>query len=107
MKRYGMLIQIKAGCEETYRSYHAAVWPEVLQMIRDCSISNYSIYWKDNLLFGYFEYHGQDFAGDMARMAAHPKTREWWAVMEPMQVPIATRGPGEWWAEMMEVFHLD
>jgi len=102
-----MMIRIKPGYEEEYRRYHAAVWPEVLEMIRLCHIENYSIYLKDDLLFSYFEYHGDDFKGDMARMAADEKTQEWWAVMQPMQQPVATRKPGEWWAEMEEVFHLD
>lgn len=101
------MIRIKPGYEEKYRRYHAAVWPEVLEMIRACRIENYSIYWKDDVLFGYFEYHGDDFKSDMARMAADEKTQEWWAVMQPMQEPVATRKPGEWWAEMEEVFHLD
>jgi L-rhamnose mutarotase len=43
----------------------------------------------------------------MAKMAADPTTQKWWAVMEPMQQPLETRAPGEWWAEMEEVFHLD
>ena len=107
MTRYGMMIRIKPGYEDEYRRYHAAVWPEVLEMISHCHIENYSIYWKDDLLFSYFEYHGDDFDSDMARMAAHPKTREWWAVMKPMQQPVETRKPGEWWAGMEEVFHLD
>lgn len=102
-----MVNRVKLGCEEEYRRFHAAVWPEVLQMIRECNIANYSIYWKDDLLFSYFEYHGRDFSSDMTKMAAHPKTQEWWALMEPMQDPLATRNPGEWWAAMVEVFHLD
>jgi len=40
-------------------------------------------------------------------MAADPETREWWAIMEPMQDPVPTRAKGEWWASMEEVFHLD
>lgn len=107
MKRYGMTIRLKPGKEQAYRRYHAAVWPEVLEMIRACHIENYSIYLKDEILFGYFEYQGDDFQSDMAKMAAHPKTQEWWAVMEPMQEPLVTRKSGEWWAEMEEVFHLD
>ncbi len=107
MQRYGMTIRLKPGSEEAYRQYHAAVWPEVLDMIRTCHIENYSIFLKDGMLFGYFEYHGADFQTDMAKMAAHSKTQEWWAVMEPMQEPLTTRKPGEWWAEMEEVFHLD
>lgn len=107
MKRYGSLIGLKPEAVEAYKAYHAAVWPEVLDMIRQCNIRNYSIYFKDNLLFGYFEYHGSDFAADMAKMAADPKTQEWWSIMMPMQQPLATRGPGEWWADMEEVFHMD
>lgn len=107
MTRYGMVNRIRAGCEEEYRRYHAEVWPEVLQRIRECKIANYSIYRKDDLLFSYFEYHGHDFTGDMAKMASHAKTQEWWALMEPMQQPLPTRKTGEWWAAMEEVFHLD
>jgi L-rhamnose mutarotase len=107
MKRYGMVNRVKPGCAEEYRKYHAAVWPEVLNRISECNIANYSIYLKDDLLFSYFEYHGSDFKSDMAKMAAHPRTQEWWAIMEPMQQPLATRQAGEWWADMDEVFHLD
>jgi len=53
------------------------------------------------------ESYGDDFAADMAKMAADPKTQEWWDVMMPMQVPLETRAEGEWWAEMEEVFHTD
>ena len=91
----------------TYRRYHSRVWPEVLRKITECNIRNYSIYHKDGLLFAYFEYVGSDYAADMARMAADPKTQEWWAVMKPMQSPLDTRQPDEWWADMEEVFHLD
>lgn len=107
MKRFGMVIGLKPKSADAYRAYHAKVWPEVLEMIRECNIRNYSIFFKDDLLFGYFEYHGSDVKSDWARMAAHPKTQEWWAVMQPMQVPLATRREGEWWAEMEEVFHLE
>jgi L-rhamnose mutarotase len=102
-----MVIKLQPGCAETYREYHAAVWPEVLEMIKECHIGNYSIYFKDNTLFSYFEYHGSGLKSDWAKMAAHAKTQEWWAVMEPLQDPLATRKEGEWWAEMEEVFHLD
>ena len=79
MKRFGMVIKLKPGSAAAYREYHAAVWPEVLKMIRECNISNYSIYFKDDVLFGYYEYHGSDIKTDLAKMAAHPKTQEWWS----------------------------
>ena len=106
MKRFGQVIGIDPLQFETYKTCHAAVWPEILEMITACNIRNYSIFHKDNLLFAYFEYIGNDFAADMTKMAADPKTQEWWAIMMPMQRPLATRAEGEWWAEMEEVFHL-
>ncbi|MGH9611053.1 MAG: L-rhamnose mutarotase, partial [Bryobacteraceae bacterium] len=75
--------------------------------IKECNIRNYSIFLKDDLLFAYMEYHGEDRQSDWAKMAADPKTQEWWSIMEPMQQPLATREPGEWWADMQEVFHVE
>jgi L-rhamnose mutarotase len=107
MRRYGSVIKVKREAIDRYKEYHAAVWPEVLDMIHKCNIRNYSIYLKDDLLFGYFEYRGTDFAADMAKMAADPKTQEWWSIMKPMQQPLETCARGEWWADMDEVFHTD
>jgi L-rhamnose mutarotase len=107
MKRYGQIIGVKPEHFEEYKKYHATVWPDVLKMITDCNIRNYSIFHKDNQLFAYFEYVGDDFAADMAKMAADQTTQKWWSVMEPMQQPAENRQPGEWWANMEEVFHLD
>jgi L-rhamnose mutarotase len=107
MKRYGQIIRVRPEFEQEYIKYHEQVWPEVLQTIRDCNIRNYSIFLKDHVLYAYFEYLGADFEADLQKMAADPKTQEWWRIMEPMQEPIPTRAPGEWWAKMVEVFHTD
>ena len=109
MQRMGSVLGLKAEAIAEYKRIHADVWPEVLDMIAKCNIRNYSIFLKEpeNLLFSYFEYHGTDFAADMASMAADPKTQEWWAICMPMQAPLDTRKEGEWWAGMEEVFHVD
>lgn len=107
MKRYGMLINVKPEKFAEYKRLHADVWPAVLDMIKQCNIRNYSIYHKDGFLFGYFEYEGTNFDADMAKMAADPTTQKWWDLCKPCQTPLQTRAPGEWWADMVEVFHLD
>ena len=112
MQRYGMVIGLKAEKLEEYKRLHAAVWPDVLAMIKKCNIRNYSIYVAEVEpgkfhLFSYFEYHGTDFAADMKKMAADPTTRRWWSYCEPCQEPIPTRGPGEWWANLPEAFRMD
>jgi L-rhamnose mutarotase len=107
MQRYGQIIRVKLDQIAAYERIHAETWPEVLAMIKACHIHNYSIFRHGNLLFAYFEYTGQDFGSDMARMAADPKTREWWSHTDPMQEPLEGRATGEWWATMKEVFHTD
>ncbi len=107
MERHGSVIKVRPEHFEEYKRLHADVWPDVLKMIAECNIRNYSIYHKDGYMFSYFEYVGNDFKADMAKMAADPTTQEWWAVVGPMQEPLTTRKKGEWWAEMEEVFHIE
>ncbi|MFI5384563.1 MAG: L-rhamnose mutarotase [Fimbriimonadales bacterium] len=112
MERYGSVIGVRAEKIDEYRRLHAAVWPEVLATIKACSIQNYTIYLRKmpdgkHYLFSTFEYTGNDFAADMAKMAADPKTQEWWSICKPMQEPLPGLAEGEWWAEMQEVFHCD
>jgi L-rhamnose mutarotase len=112
MKRHGSVLILRPEKLQEYVRLHAAVWPEVLKMIKECHIRNYSIYLRKladgrHYLFSYFEYTGGDFAADMAKMAADPATQRWWTFCEPCQEPLGDRAPGEWWSEMNEVFHLD
>jgi L-rhamnose mutarotase len=104
-----MIIGIKAEHIAEYKRLHADVWPTVLERIRLSHVHNYSIFLREpeNLLFGYWEYHGSDFAADMAAIAADPETQRWWSVCGPCQQPLASRQPDEHWASMDCVFHLD
>ena len=102
-----MVIRVYPEKIEEYKKLHAPVWPDVLKKITQCNIQNYSIYLKDNQLFSYFEYTGDDFKADMDKMAADPVTQKWWDVCKPCQEPLETRAEGEWWADMEEVFHHD
>ena len=107
MKRYGMIIKLKPDRVEEYKELHAAVWPDVLSLITQYHIRNYSIYLKDLTLFSYLEYIGNDYESDMAKMAADPITQKWWDVCKPCMLPIENREEGEWWANMEEIFHHD
>ena len=110
--RYGHVIGLKTEEIDEYKRLHADTWPDVLATIHTLSIRNYSIYLRKlpdgkHYLFSYFEYVGADYAADMAKMAADPATKRWWAVTGPCQEPIVDRTDGEWWASMEEVFHTD
>ena len=109
MQRMGMVIGVKPEMIAEYKRLHAAVWPEILALISDCNIRNYTIFLREpeNLLFGYWEYHGSDISADMAKMAASPKNQEWWSFTIPCQQPLESRKEDEWWAMMEETFHHD
>lgn len=108
MQRMGTVIGIAPDRIDDYKRLHAEVWPGVLERLRQSHIANYSIFLREpeNLLFGYWEYHGSDYEADMAAIAADPETQRWWAFCGPCQLPLASRRPGEHWAPMDPVFHL-
>jgi L-rhamnose mutarotase len=102
----GLCIGLKPEVIARYKELHAAVWPEVLAAITAANIRNYSIFLREpeNLLFAYWEYTGEDFDADMELMKQNPAMQEWWTICDPLQQPLETRAPGEWWARMEPVF---
>ena len=43
-RRIAQIVRLKRDSLQEYKACHAAVWPAVLQQIKDCNISDYSIY---------------------------------------------------------------
>ena len=103
--RYGSLIKLKPDWEERYVILHKNTFPGVLERIRKSNIRNYSIFLHDVILFSYYEYIGDDFDRDMAKIGEDPVTQDWWKLTDPMQEPLETRKEGEWWASIEEIFH--
>ena len=108
MRRFGQVIGLDPDRLDEYRSYHAEVWPEIAQALRDAGIRNYTIYYRDGQLFGTFEYHGPDEEWDARQraLAEAPRMQEWWEIMGSMQRPDPDRPPGAWWSDLEEVFHF-
>jgi L-rhamnose mutarotase len=107
VKRFGQRIRVRPEQIEDYERLHADPWPDVLAQIRRSNIRNYTIFRHGTDLFAYFEYVGEDFAADMAAMAADETTQRWWAQTDPMQEALPDREPGTWWLTMTEIFHTD
>ena len=101
-------IRVRPECIEDYERLHADPWPGVLERIHRSNIRNYSIFRHGTDLFAYFEYVGDDFAADMAAMAAdreHPALVG--AHRRRCRSPLPDRQPGTWWTTIEEVFHTD
>jgi L-rhamnose mutarotase len=112
VQRYGSVIGVKEEMLAKYKDLHANPWPAVNKQIENSNIQNYSIYltqFPDGkyYLFSYFEYTGNDFDADMAKMAKDPTTQKWWKQTDPCQIPLKNRPDGEFWKTMEEVYHND
>lgn len=92
-QRYAMVTGLRPEKEAYYRDLHAKPWPGVIAKIEECNIRNFSIYRQEisgkPYLFAYFEYIGDDFEADMAKMAADEETQRWWKETDPCQRPLA------------------
>ena len=104
-----MVIAVRPEAVETYKALHAAPWPEMNALLSQANIRNYSIHLRqpENLLFGYWEYTGDDYDADMAALGEAETCKRWLALTNPCQVPLPSAKPGEWWSYLPEVFHVD
>jgi len=107
MKRVQQIVKVKPEKFEEYKRLHANIWPDVSKMIKECNIRNYSIAYRDGLLFTYFEYVGNDYIADITKMAADSVTQDWWAVCKPCLLPVESETVSDCWADMEEVFYLE
>ena len=75
MQRMAMMIRLRPEAAEEYRSLHAAIWPAVLRRLAASGIRNYSVFLRqpENFLVGFWDYHGDDFARDMAEDGGRPR----------------------------------
>jgi len=106
IKRVGMVVGIDPERIDEYKRLHADDSPGVRDLLNKYHMHNFSIFlqkmpdgkWYE---FGYYEYTGNDFEGDMAKMGAEPRTIEWLKQCDPMQIPL----PGsEGWTDMERVY---
>jgi L-rhamnose mutarotase len=107
VQRFASVIRLRPEREAEYIELHAAVWPAVLDALRAANVTNYSIFYRDGLLFSYLEYTGLDYDADTKRIAADEATRRWWELTDPCQEPLATADDGQLWAPAEELFHMD
>ncbi|MBE3043808.1 L-rhamnose mutarotase [Candidatus Bathyarchaeota archaeon] len=114
-RRIAQIVRLKPSSLQAYKDCHAAVWPAVLAQIKDCNISDYSIFLDETsmTLFATFKWSGADWDADMARMGANEEVRKWWAMTDGMQESFtegstgSTDGEKGWWRGLDEVFRCE
>lgn len=99
MEKYAFRMRLTPGTEDEYRRRHDAIWPELVELLKEAGVSDYSIHLdrETGVLFGVL-WRRDDHA--MADLPTHPVMRRWWAHMadimqthpdnEPVAVPLVT-----------------
>lgn len=81
MERYAWKAMIKPGKKEEYVRRHNEIWPELVALLRQAGIKNYTIWNTGNELFGYYECEkGLEFAAKA--QAESPVVDRWNAYMQ-------------------------
>jgi L-rhamnose mutarotase len=106
MQRVCFLLKVKPERLEEYKLRHAAVWPDMLEALRQTGWRNYSLYLRDDgLLVGYLE--TPDFAAALKGMAEREVNARWQREMGAFFEALEGRRPDEGMLPLEEVFHLD
>ena len=107
VQRVGMVIGMRPDRISAYEALHAASNSGVRDLLNKYHMHNFSIYIHrlddgKYYLFGYYEYTGSDYDGDMAKLAQEPRNQKWLSMTDPMQIPLEGEKS---WAKMKEVYH--
>jgi len=104
MDKFAFKMQLNPGMEEEYKKRHDAIWPELVELLKQVGIRDYSIHLdrETGVLFGVLWREDDHRMDDLP---SHPVMQKWWAHMadimaaqpdnKPIVVPLET------------VFHLD
>ena len=105
-QRYAMAVRLKDDKKEFYLKNHRNVWPEILQELKRIKIKNYSIFLKEDFMFGYLEYEGNNFNEDMANMSKIDIVDKWTKLMIECFNPFPNNEENDSWVMMDEIFYM-
>ncbi len=105
MERYAWKGLINPGCLEEYKRRHNEIWPEMLKVLKEAGIRNYTIWNVGDELFGYYECEqGADYAAKV--QAKSPVVAKWNEYMKDVMTmemdPITGAQP-----KLQQVFFME
>ena len=80
MQRSAFKMKLKPGCEAEYQKRHNEIWPELVKMLEDSGVYDYSIFWdkETNILFAVQKIEGEQTSQDLGPT---PIVQKWWDYM--------------------------
>lgn len=104
MQRTAFKMKLKHGCEAEYKKRHDEIWPELVELIKNSGVSDYSIFLdiETNILFAVQKQSGRESSQDLG---TNPVVRKWWDYMSDIMEVNPDNSPVT--IPLPEVFYLD
>ncbi|UKT64209.1 L-rhamnose mutarotase [Pedobacter mucosus] len=96
-------MKLKPGCEAEYKSRHDQIWPELVTVLKENGISDYSIFLDEetNTLFAVQQQDGNS----SQELGSTKIVQKWWSYMSDIMETNPDQSPKSFPLEL--VFHLD
>ena len=103
MEKYAFKMTLNPGAKAEYIKRHDAIWPELVTLLREAGVSDYSIHLDEetHTLFGVL-WRSEDHAMD--DLPSHAVMQKWWAHMADIMQTHADNAPVA--VPLTQVFHM-
>lgn len=104
MLRTAFKMKLKPGYAQEYKKRHDEIWPELVKVLEEAGVSDYSIYLdtETNILFAFQKLTDDNQAKEIPN---NPVVKKWWAYMADIMDTNPDNSPVE--VNLKEVFHMD
>lgn len=91
-EKYAFTMTLNPGMEADYKRRHDEIWPELVTLLHDAGVSDYSIHLdrSSNTLFGVLSRPANHA---MQALPEHPIMKKWWAYMTDIMVTNSDNSP--------------
>jgi L-rhamnose mutarotase len=102
-EKYAFTMTLNPGMESEYQKRHDAIWPELVELLHEAGVSDYSIHLdrSTNTLFGVLT---RPVDHTMQSLPGHPVMKKWWAYMADIMVTNQDNSPVQ--GDLVCLFHL-
>lgn len=102
-ERFAFTMMLNPGMEAEYKRRHDAIWPELVELLREAGVTDYSIHLdrSSNTLFGVLT---RPTAHNMHSLPDHPVMKKWWAHMADIMATNPDNSPVQ--GELVCLFHM-
>jgi L-rhamnose mutarotase len=104
MSQLAFRMKLKPGNIDEYRRRHDEIWPELVDLLHDAGIYDYSIFLDEETLhlFGVLRLRADD---KLDALPSQPVMRRWWDYMADLMEVEPGNKPRQW--PLVPMFHLD